>query len=78
MDDSPSNVDDARGSALDSQGGAALLFDLVRALRPHQWVKNLLIFVPLVLAHRLTDTSAIIATTWALIAFTPAPRAPTC
>ena len=42
---------------------------LVRALRPHQWVKNLLIFVPLVLAHRLADTSALIATTWAAVAF---------
>lgn len=42
---------------------------LLRALRPHQWVKNLLIFVPLVLAHRLSDTSALIATIWAAIAF---------
>lgn len=27
----------------------------VRALRPHQWAKNLLLFLPLVLAHKLTD-----------------------
>ncbi len=27
----------------------------VRALRPHQWVKNFLIFVPLLLAHRMGD-----------------------
>jgi 4-hydroxybenzoate polyprenyltransferase len=26
---------------------------LVRALRPHQWVKNLLVFVPVVLDHKL-------------------------
>ena len=26
---------------------------LVRALRPHQWVKNLLLFVPVVLDHKL-------------------------
>ena len=69
MDESPSNVNDGRGSALDSHGGAALLIDLVRALRPQQWVKNLLIFVPLVLAHRLSSPSAVAATTWALIAF---------
>src|SRR5207237_5782305 len=28
---------------------------LVRALRVHQWVKNLLLFVPLILAHRISD-----------------------
>ena len=26
---------------------------LVRAMRPHQWVKNLLVFVPILLDHRL-------------------------
>jgi len=31
---------------------------LVRAMRPHQWVKNLLLFVPLVTAHRITDMLA--------------------
>ena len=69
VDDSPVNVDDARSSKLIARGSAGVLVNLLRALRPHQWVKNLLIFVPLVLAHRLTDTGAIIATTWALIAF---------
>lgn len=28
-------------------------FALVQALRPHQWVKNLLVFVPVVLDHKL-------------------------
>jgi len=28
---------------------------LIRALRPHQWVKNLIIFVPLVASHQLTN-----------------------
>ena len=32
---------------------------LLRALRPHQWVKNVLVFVPMAMAHRLTD-----AETW--------------
>ena len=27
----------------------------IRALRPHQWVKNILLFIPLILAHRLGD-----------------------
>ena len=38
---------------------------LLKALRPHQWVKNLLLFVPLILAHQLHDwrriTSALLA-----------------
>ena len=28
---------------------------LVRAMRPHQWLKNLLLFVPLLMAHQLGD-----------------------
>jgi len=32
---------------------------LLRALRPHQWVKNLLLFVPLVTAHQLTNMMAL-------------------
>jgi hypothetical protein len=26
---------------------------LIRVLRPHQWVKNLLLYVPVVLDHKL-------------------------
>jgi 4-hydroxybenzoate polyprenyltransferase len=32
----------------------------LQALRPHQWVKNLLVFVPLVLAHQLTNTDSLV------------------
>ena len=42
---------------------------VARALRPHQWVKNLLVFVPLVGAHRILDTAALTATVFALLAF---------
>jgi 4-hydroxybenzoate polyprenyltransferase/phosphoserine phosphatase len=38
----------------------------LRALRPHQWLKNLLIFVPLLAAHKVSDLSA---STHALLAF---------
>ena len=31
---------------------------ILRALRPHQWVKNLLVFVPIATAHVLDDASA--------------------
>lgn len=31
---------------------------LIRVIRPHQWVKNVLVFVPLITAHRLMDMHA--------------------
>ena len=33
------------------------LSSLIGALRPHQWLKNLLVFVPLLTAHRWSDVS---------------------
>ncbi|MFM8333617.1 MAG: UbiA family prenyltransferase, partial [Candidatus Methylumidiphilus sp.] len=41
----------------------------IRALRPHQWVKNTLIFVPLLAAHLLSDQAAILHTLLAFMAF---------
>jgi 4-hydroxybenzoate polyprenyltransferase len=35
-----------------------LLPELLNAMRPHQWVKNVLVFVPILTAHALTETSA--------------------
>ena len=34
---------------------------LLKALRPHQWVKNLLLFLPLVAAHQLNDGPRLLA-----------------
>ena len=47
--------------------GPAQALALVRALRVHQWVKNLLVFVPVVLDHKLfsADTMAKSATAFA-------------
>jgi 4-hydroxybenzoate polyprenyltransferase len=42
---------------------------LVYALRPHQWVKNLLLFVPVVLDHRLFDAVTMTKTVTAFLAF---------
>ncbi len=39
----------------------------IRALRPHQWAKNILVFVPLLLAHSYFDESRVLST---LLAFT--------
>jgi 4-hydroxybenzoate polyprenyltransferase len=40
----------------------------IRALRPHQWVKNLLLFVPLVTAHKVADLQAWLHATQAFLA----------
>lgn len=40
-----------------------------QALRPHQWVKNVLIFVPLLLAHRWTDEPTVARALLAFVAF---------
>ncbi len=42
---------------------------LLKAMRPHQWAKNLLIFVPLVLSHRIFDPAVLAAGVTAFIAF---------
>jgi 4-hydroxybenzoate polyprenyltransferase len=39
---------------------------MLRAMRPHQWAKNLLIFVPLITSHQLGDIGKLVA---ALVAF---------
>lgn len=42
---------------------------LLRELRPHQWVKNLIVFVPLLTAHQFTDKSVLLRAMLAFIAF---------
>jgi 4-hydroxybenzoate polyprenyltransferase/phosphoserine phosphatase len=42
---------------------------LLKALRPQQWVKNLLLFLPLLAAHQLGDGSALLAATLAFAVF---------
>jgi 4-hydroxybenzoate polyprenyltransferase/phosphoserine phosphatase len=42
---------------------------VVRALRPHQWAKNGLIFVPLFAAHRGADITSVLNVVFATIAF---------
>lgn len=40
-----------------------------KALRVHQWLKNALLFVPLLAAHRLVDGVAWVSLFWAFVAF---------
>ena len=42
---------------------------VVRALRPHQWAKNVLVLVPLFTAHRFTEFHALSCALAALVAF---------
>lgn len=40
-----------------------------RSLRPHHWLKNAIVAVPLAAAHRFTDQAAVVATLEAVVAF---------
>lgn len=42
---------------------------LLQMLRPHQWVKNLLLFVPMVLDHKLLDGPTLAKAVTAFVAF---------
>ena len=42
---------------------------LPNALRVHQWIKNFLVFVPLLMAHRVFDREALLRTSYAFIAW---------
>ena len=42
---------------------------LFKALRPHQWVKNFIIFVPLLTSHKFKDASLLAAAALAFVAF---------
>jgi len=52
-------VDDGRNS----------LHSIVSALRLHHWLKNILVFVPVTLAHRLDEPALLLSATVAFIAF---------
>lgn len=45
------------------------LLPIIQALRPHHWIKNLLLFSPLVFAHRFGDGLAVKSTAIAFAAF---------
>lgn len=40
-----------------------------RVFRVHQWLKNLLLFVPLLAAHQLGNTASLVTLLWAFLAF---------
>jgi len=50
-----------------AQGGGLRAW--LRALRVHQWLKNLLVFIPLLASHRLLDPEALVASASGFLAF---------
>jgi 4-hydroxybenzoate polyprenyltransferase len=52
-----------------------LLAILARTLRVHQWVKNALLLVPLLLAHQVTDVERVVKALVAFLAFSVAASA---
>ena len=41
----------------------------IKAMRVHQWIKNLLVFVPLLMAHKVFDSTSLLRAGYALIAW---------
>ena len=46
-----------------------LLGPAIQALRPYQWVKNLLVFLPLIASHRILELDLVMKALWTFIAF---------
>lgn len=42
---------------------------LFKAMRPHQWIKNLLVFIPLLASHRYGDITSLVHALLAFLAF---------
>jgi 4-hydroxybenzoate polyprenyltransferase len=51
------------------EGGRSKPHSLIRAMRPHQWVKNFIIFVPLLTSHNLANTGIMVSALFAFAAF---------
>jgi len=45
------------------------LFALLRAIRPHQWIKNLIVFVPILTAHQLENQEVILKAALGFVSF---------
>ena len=52
-----------------SNGKPHLAVALLKAMRPHQWMKNLLVFVPLLAAHQYSDGASVLQALLAFIVF---------
>ncbi len=59
----------AQAGELTDAGKAGRVAPVLRALRAHQWIKNLLVFVPVLMAHRVLDAPAMTAAACAFLAW---------
>ncbi|MBX2808802.1 MAG: UbiA family prenyltransferase [Cellvibrionaceae bacterium] len=62
-------VNDAAKISLHIDNKPQALTVVLKAMRPHQWAKNALVFLPLFFAHRYVDADAIIATVITFVTF---------
>lgn len=51
------------------EGNGATIGTWVKVFRLHQWVKNLLLFAPLLAAHQFSNTAAVSLLAWAFLSF---------
>ncbi len=57
------------GDVLRFGDGGAVFRPLLRAMRPHQWLKNTLLFVPLILSHQMNQPELLFAAAIGFIGF---------
>lgn len=65
---------DAAGHGTIEVGNAWRMRDLLRALRPHQWVKNVLLLLPMLAAHAF-ELPILLSVIWGMVAFSAAASA---
>ena len=60
-----------RSAGVDASGsdGDAFAIDLLRAFRPRQWVKNLLVFAALIFGQRLSHPASVVMSIYAFVVF---------
>lgn len=61
----------AQGKSVTEFAGGWNMRDLVRAVRPHQWVKNVLLVLPMIAAHNF-ELATLMMVAWGIIAFSAA------
>ncbi len=61
----------AAGVNIDPIGARATRLPLLKSMRPHQWVKNILLLLPLLAAHR-TDALGLALAAWGIAVFSAA------
>ena len=64
-----SRIENSPAEVLRFDSTPTLFGPLLRAVRPHQWLKNTLLFVPLILSHQLTQPELLLAAAIGFLCF---------